>query len=270
MHRLILAALVCVFAVAAGVATAGGPSPGLSFGAGGVATPDGSLRYVALPAGSGTIVESIGARSGRVFRSHWLQGGYGVPLVTFGGTAGGLSHDGKTLVLASFPGAPGRSVTHLAVLSTKTLRPRALLALRGSFSYDAIAPDGSTIYLIQYTSAKYFDRYRVRAYDLAVAKLLPGAIVDKREPKEPMTGSPVTRVTSADGGWVYTLYSRADKSPFIHALDAAHRAAVCIDLDWRGSQSVVSRLRLKLSADGRQLVLSRRDGMRVLAVAAPG
>ena len=156
------------------------------------------------------------------------------------------------------------------MLSTKTLRPRALLALRGSFSYDAIAPDGSTIYLIQYTSAKYFDRYRVRAYDLAAAKLLPGAIVDKREPKEPMTGSPVTRVTSADGGWVYTLYSRADKSPFIHALDAAHRAAVCIDLHWSGPPSVASHFRLALSADGRRLVVRGPDGTPMLAVAAPG
>ena len=104
----------------------------------------------------------------------------------------------------------------------------------------------------------------------STGKLLPGAIVDKREPKEPMTGQPMQRVESGDGAWVYTLYSRAEEAPFIHALDTAHRSAVCIDLAWHGSQRAAAQLRLALSSDGRRLVLTQPDGKRVLAVKVPG
>ena len=40
----------------------------------------------------------------------------------------------------------------------------------------------------------------------------------------------MTRTTSADGRWVYTLYSPAKDVPFIHALDTTGRTAACIDL----------------------------------------
>jgi hypothetical protein len=270
MRRALVIAIPVLFAIAAGGAAAdGGPSPGVQAGWDGVATA--KIRYVAVPAATRTLVEAIRIRDGRVLRFGELRGFYGVPLVAYDGSAGGLSHDGKTLVLSSYPGRPSpTAATSFAVLSTKTLHARKLFELRGAFSFDALAPDASTIYLIQYTSSKDYNRYRVRAYDVAAGKLLPGAIVDKREPNEPMTGLPVTRTTSADGSWVFTLYSRSSKPPFVHALNAAQRFALCIDLDsWQGPQTELSQLRLKLSPDGRQLVLARRDGTRVLAVSAP-
>jgi hypothetical protein len=45
-----------------------------------------------------------------------------------------------------------------------------------------------------------------------------------------MTGFAVTRATSRDGRWDYTLYIRPDGVPFIHALDTVALRAVCIDL----------------------------------------
>ena len=45
-----------------------------------------------------------------------------------------------------------------------------------------------------------------------------------------MTGVPVTRTSSLDGRWAYTLYD-SQEHPFVHALDTARRTAVCIDLD---------------------------------------
>lgn len=271
MRRACLIAIVSLFAAAAGSAAGAGPSPGVLFGAGGIAEPGGGVRYVAVPARAGTIVETIRTRDGSVLRSRWLRGSLGVPLVAYDGSAGGLSHDGRTLVLSNYPGAPNGATSRLAVLDTKTLRPRTLFTLHGLFSYDAVAPDGSTIYLIEYTNTEDFSRYRVRAYDVDARKLLPGAIVDKREPNEPMTGQPITRVTARDGSWVYTLYSRGPRKPFIHALDAVHRSAVCIDLDaWRGPEQLLQRLRLSLTPDGSRLVLSRRNGSAVLTVATPG
>ena len=117
-------------------------------------------------------------------------------------------------------------------MDTRPLRVVRTVTLRGSYSFDAVAPDGSTLYFIQYTSVQDWNRYRVRAYDLVHGRLLAGAIVEKRDPAEAMRGAPLTRVTSADGGWVYTLYSRSTRTPFIHALDARHRKAFCIDLPW--------------------------------------
>jgi len=265
MRSLLPIALLSALA-AAGAASAGGPSPGLSLGAGGVAG-DG-VRYVAVQAGRGTVVEKIRLRDGVVLRSRWLDGRLGIPLVAFDGTAGGLSHDGRTLVLAGFT-APGNSTTKLAILDAKSLRPRVETAFPGAFSVDALSPDGATLYLIEYTSLRYIDHYRVRAYDVAARRLVPGSIVDKREPKEPMAGAPGTRGTSPDGGWAYTLYSQADGTPFVHALNTAERFAVCLDLAWKGSFDALRKLDLRLSRDGGELVLVRRDGTRVTSIETP-
>jgi hypothetical protein len=58
--------------------------------------------------------------------------------------------------------------------------------------------------------------------------MLSKPIVDPREPDEKLQGVPVTRVSSEDGRWAYTLYT--GEKPFIHALDTEGRTAVCIDL----------------------------------------
>jgi hypothetical protein len=70
----------------------------------------------------------------------------------------------------------------------------------------------------------------VRAYDLRTRHLFAKPIVDPSEPDEEMYGVPVTRATSPDGRWAYTLYDSREH-PFVHALDTQGRTAVCIDLD---------------------------------------
>ena len=107
-----------------------------------------------------------------------------------------------------------------------------------AFFFDAISPDGSTLFVIQYTSAQNWNRYRVRAYDLLKQQLLPGTIADKSEPAGAMAGYPVTRLTTADGRWAYTLYARPSGPSFVHALDTVNRRAVCLDLRLRAITSV--------------------------------
>jgi hypothetical protein len=258
--------LLTALSAAAGAAADGGPSPGIDFGQG-IVGPRGQLRYVAVPSRNGTTVEAIRTRDGRV--QHWwiLGGTYGVPYVTNDRRTGGLSRDGRTLVLASYAGYQSRgAVTHFAVLNTETFRPATIVTLRGSFSYDALSPDASTLYLIQYTPVQNVNDYRVRAYDLRLRRLLPRAIVDRKEPSDVMAGSPVTRVTTPDGAWVYTLYARPSGPSFIHALDTVHRQAVCLDLRLRA----ISDVRLALSRDQKQILLLQRDGVRLAAVRAPG
>lgn len=261
MARLALLASVCaaiVCFVASAAAADGGPSPGVSTGWNGVVSRNGQVRYVAVATGSSTVVEAVAVLGGRVLRWATIHGAFGVPAVAFDGSNGGLSHDGKTLVLSSFPTRPGSgSWTRFALLRARNLRLMSTIALKGSFSFDALSPDASTLYLIQYTSSQDYTQYRVRAYDLVKRELVPDAIVDRREPDEQMHGGPVTRLTTSDGRWAYTLYGRQTDAPFIHALDTVERAAYCIDLPLGYGLQRQMGMRLRLHGAGRIDVRSR-------------
>ena len=83
-------------------------------------------------------------------------------------------------------------------------------------------------------------------------------IVDPREPDEPMGGRPLTRTTSTDGRWAYTLYERPGEAPFVHALDTTGRTARCIDLDWLRAPRQLAGVRLVLGDGGHVIdVVSR-------------
>ena len=61
-------------------------------------------------------------------------------------------------------GGAGSATTRLLVLHTPSLRFRTAMRLRGDFSFDAVSPDGSRVYLIQYLSPTDPTRYAVRSY----------------------------------------------------------------------------------------------------------
>jgi DNA-binding beta-propeller fold protein YncE len=150
---------------------------------------------------------------------------------------------------------------------------RRQVALPGFFTVDAISPDGRWVYLIQYGD-DVLD-YRVRALDTTSGRLAARDVVDPRKPEEQMGGLPMTRVTSPDGRWAYTLYGGGDET-FIHALDTVGRSAACIDLDMLPPDSNLSRVRLGIGAAGRRIDV--RDGAslvatvnaRTFAVTTPG
>jgi hypothetical protein len=262
-------ALAMILGIAAwsalAAAGAGGPSPGLSFGSSGVADRSGTVRYVTLPAGHGTVVEAVDVTSGQVLRWTYLAGTYGVPAVAWDGSTGGLSAQGQRLVLSSWPGYAKHGVTRFVVLDPKTLKVRRQLLLHGGFAFDALSPTGSVMYLIQFLGSPSSGRYAVRALNVSAGRLYPGAIVDRREPDEKMTGNPVTRTGNGRGSWAYTLYSRGSEVPFVHALDTVHRRAFCIDLRVKGWSSWIGDARMRLSADGKTLML-RYEGETVARV----
>lgn len=259
---------LCVTAAAAAWAIssayAGGGSPGVLVGSKGVVATGGAVRYVTFSQPNATVVAAVLTRGGQVARSRWVRGAYGIPLVALDGSTEGLTRDGRTLVLApANPGARGQT-SRFALLDTRTLRVKQVVTLHGAFSYDALSPDGRTLYVIELLGQGA--KYRVRAYDLHARRLLPGAIVDPHEADEPMVGSPATRVTSAEGRWVYTLYARPEQAPFIHALDARNRAARCIDLPALGSEATVFAMRLSLSARDRKLTVHRGNGLPAIVI----
>ena len=124
------------------------------------------------------------------------------------------------------------------------------LDLDGAYSFDALSPNGRWLYLIQYTSRHDPTRYAVRAYDLRAGRMLPKPIVDPTEPDEAMRGYPVTRATTPDGRWEYTLYDGAGSHPFVHALDTVGRKALCLDLDVLEGDSNLGNLRLQPETGG--------------------
>jgi hypothetical protein len=223
----------------------------------GVATGGGATHVVSFGMPKSTIVAVVRARDGVVLRSSVIRGFYGIPLVAYDGTPGGLSGDLRSLVLGSYGPAPGaRGSTRFAVLNAGTLRLRKTFTLRGTWSYDAVSRDAGTLFLVEHISAGPTPRYRVRALDVATARLYPKPIVDTRENEALMRGRPVTRVTSGDGRWAYTLYGRAKDEPFVHALDTARRQAFCIDLPVELTQDQQMGLGLKLGERGGRLVVT--------------
>ena len=270
MNRIRFAAAAAACALAAawaalGAAGDGGPAPGVSVGWAGVTSPDRTVRYVTFPQGPRTLVAAIGTRGGIVQRFGWIRGSYGIPLVAFDGTAEGLTRDGSSLILAGANAGRSARVSRFALVDARKLRLRRVVTLPGSFSYDAISPDGKTLYLIHYLPSTRDVRYHVRAYDLRANRLLRDVVVDPREASEPMNGSPLTRATSASGTWAYTFYGRGASPPFVHALDTAHRRAVCIDLPWRDAGDAIWNVRMTLRNGDRQLVL-RQPGIGRLAI----
>ena len=256
--KIALAALVAMTAAALASAGAGANgsvySPGLMYGWNGVGAKTDGVRFVAFGMPKSTIVAAVRAGDGRVLRSKVLRGFYGVPLVSYDGTAGGLSGDGETLVLTSYGPLPGEAgKTSIVVLGTRTLSVRRNLVLNGSWSYDAISPDASTLYLVEHISAGQNPSYRVRALSLPEGRLLARPVVDTKVNAALMRGQPATRATSAGGRWAYTLYARQQAVPFIHALDTERKQAYCIDVPVRLDQGRQMGLRLKL--DGRKLLV---------------
>ncbi|MFL5943263.1 MAG: hypothetical protein ACJ75L_08370 [Gaiellaceae bacterium] len=271
MRRLSLCPVVAAGALAlSSAALADGPLL-VNQGGAGVASHDGAFHYVTVPNGtSGTLLEKIDVAHARVFWWMRLSGVWGTPAVGNGAINGqGLSRDDRTLVLASNSG-PFVSPSKFLVVDPRRMRILRTIALKGAFSFDALSPDGSRMYLIQYTHAASNDlsHYIVRGYDLRTNRLLPGKIADRSEDEETMAGYAQTRTTSPDGRWVYTLYQKPSGEPFVHALDTVRAAAYCIDLPSSPStDQALYNVVLSLRNQDRTLAVHWRSGRPWLNVA---
>jgi hypothetical protein len=259
MRRLVLTSAFALLALAPGSAAGSGPTY-LMQGWTGVTAPGVPVRYVTLAAGSETVLAVIRRSTGRVLSWRPLHGTWGVPLVAQDGATGGLSRDGKTLVLGEQHPIGTTGASRFLLLDTGTLRVRRRIALPGDFSFDALSPGGGTLFLIQHVAGSDVTSYRVRAYDVVRGRLLPRVIADRRQASWVMHGTPVARATSADGRWVYTLYQQPDGYPFVHALDAVRRSAVCVGIPWQGSQDSLWATVLSLDRGGKTLTLSTHRG----------
>jgi hypothetical protein len=267
MRKLLLSlgAVALIAVVSAQAAAADGPTFVTQDGTG---TANGSLRYVAVntTSGHGTDLVEVSTKDHSVGPALRLSGAWGLPYTPAG--AEGLSRDGRTLVLGR--AAIGlSSPSRFLVVNPRQMRIVRTISLDGYFSYDALSPDASRLYLIQYTHGRSQDtsHYIVRAYDLRAHRLLPGKIADRTDHEETMAGYALNRTTSAGGRWVYTLYQKPSGMPFIHALDTVAGVAHCIDLPWSKTNKGAYNLVLALRNHDRTLAVNWRSGRPLYNVA---
>ena len=210
--------------------------------------PAGSpYRYVAISPGRSsqlTIVERI-ARDGGWIKGWWtLPGDFQLPPLSFNGSGEGVSADGDTLVLSRFsPIYPPRR-TEIAVLDTRIHprhpdRPGRLNALGAvtrmrlshSYTFHAISPHGTTIYLDRHLSPLVEGVFEVRAMRTGGRQgATPALDVPQLAPEGRMAGAMLDQATSADGRWAYTLYGGKRVEPFLYALDTIRARASRVDL----------------------------------------
>ncbi len=236
--RFVVAGVACL--ALTGTATAAGPVPQVLRGSPGIAVA-GAAHVVAHAQGTATTrIALVRDRDGRELASRVLRGPLGVAAITFDGSVvEGTYAGGRRVVLASSI-YDDATRSRFVVLDTRTLRPLRTIVLRGAFAYDAVSSNGRRLYLLQFPGGVQGGvRYVVRSVDLRTGRLEPGAIVDKTEPSERMSGIALTRTWSRDGAWAYTLYNGGTSHAFVHALNTDTRTARCIDLPWAGNAQAI-------------------------------
>jgi hypothetical protein len=250
--RTLAATVFAAFVVAAPASAA---YPGTYALQNGVGLVHGSVQFDTSKLGFDTRLAALDAHTFETLRETRIHGAFGIPTLIPSNDKLGMFRDGTRFVLQSLA---NQSRTSFVVVRASDLQVLQRIDLSGSYAFDALAPNGSRLFLIQHTTQD-FGHYVVRAYDLRAQKLLPGRIADKAQPGWVMHGWPVSRVETASGRWVYTLYTNPAGFPFVHALDTVEGVAHCVGIAWTGSQDELTSYRLQLA--GNRLLVLRGSGV---------
>ena len=195
----------------------------------GVPSPDWT-RYYAASSGSLLVLDpQTGLTQARIP----LPGDFLLPPVTNSGMLGGLSQNGHWLVLQRFDRQAQNTprASHFLVFDTSTMDVRRSIDLDGYFQFDAISNDGERAFLIQYINGT---DYHVRDFSVSGGVLDPNFVVDKYDGEAAMNGLKLSGVASPDGAWLFSVYARAHKGAFIHALFLDGTLAFCLNLPGKG------------------------------------
>ncbi len=198
-----------------------------------------------------TTVGATDPVSGRRLRSIELRGPWVIPVAAGSTPEGAVSGDGKLLALA---GPRDEGVSRFALLGTDLEAQPRQFALRGHYEFDALAPDGSAVFLSEIRGDGH---YRVRAYDVASGRMRPQVVVEKTAVGLLMQGAPVTRAVDPTGSPVHTLYRGGPAGAFVHSLDTQRGTALCILLP--DSKRAGPKWRLALDNRAGELHALNRD-----------
>jgi hypothetical protein len=214
----------------------------------GIPSPDG-MHFYAL---SAKTLQDIDPRTGTVLRTLQLPGSFEMPPATLGGAPGGLSQNGRYLVLQA--AGPRVSATHMLLIDTQQFNVAKRIDLNGRYEFDAVNNNGQGVYVLEYPNAAD-SYYHVRVYEVPAGQLGAYTVVDKGNPNEVMTGVRLSGVFSPDGQWLYSLYARANQGAFVHALNLSNPYAFCLDLPGSGYASTTTAFQwsLAITPDGRHV-----------------
>jgi hypothetical protein len=173
-----------------------------------------------------------------------------LPSVEF--TLAGVSQDGTRAVALD---ATGRE-TRVAIVSRSTLKT---ISLPGK-QWEVDALRGDNLFLIKYLAA---GGYQVRLVHVGSGRLEAKPLKDPHE-SGTIWGSPFSRLSSADGRYLFTLYIGSNGGSMIHLLDLKAATARCIDLPGTGDYGAAASTATVLSHDAKTLwVLSPGYGRAV-------
>jgi DNA-binding beta-propeller fold protein YncE len=213
----------------------------------GAPSPDGKHFYAL----ASNTLQDIDPLSGAVLRTLQIPGNFQMPPATLGGVPGGLSQNGRYLVLQT---TGNRTSSHMLLIDTSDLKVAKRIDLNGVFDFDAVDNNGQSVYVVEYPNAAD-SYYHVRVYEVPAGQLGAYTVADKGGPNEPMTGVRLSGVFSPDGQWLYSIYARDNKGAFVHALNLSAPFAFCLDLPGSGWTADPNAFQwsLALTPDGRHL-----------------
>jgi hypothetical protein len=168
----------------------------------------------------------------------------------------GLAQNGHQAVLARTQ----RRSTTFAVVSPTAQR---IVKLGGNrWSFDAL--NGDNLFLV---------RYLKHGYQIRVVHLRSGTLDEAplQDPKASSTiwGSPWSRLSSANGRYLFTLYVGPNGGAMVHVLDTRDATARCVDLPGTGSWDLATTWTMVLDPDGRHLWVVSPGYGRVAQIDVP-
>ncbi len=158
-----------------------------------------------------------------------------------GGSLEGVSQNGRRAVVKRLVGG----ATTFTVVSQN--EQRELTVPGAQWSFDALR--GDNLFLIKYLKE---GGYQVRLAHVGSRRLEAAPLKDPHE-SGTIWGSPFSRLSSADGRYVFTLYIGSNGGSMVHELDLKTAKARCIDLPGTGNYGSATSWALVLSKQQRTL-----------------
>jgi hypothetical protein len=232
-----------------------------------VARPDWKLAYAV----TGNRLQYLDPATGAELSGIDLPGPYQLPRTTQDGKPGGLSQNGRWLVL--YLTATNHTKASFLLVDTRARVISHRADLEGWWEFDGIDDQGLRLYLTHYLPDDP-GHYNVSLYHVDT-RSIEGPIIEKGGELRVMQGNRLSAITDPAGAWQYSLYSRAaGEGAFIHTLSLNAPFAWCVDLPGGGTPEQQAAWSLAMSADGHQLFATNPVLNRALAydldAASPG
>jgi DNA-binding beta-propeller fold protein YncE len=167
----------------------------------------------------------------------------------------GVSQDGKRAVAVRL--SDGGSTTFVI---GSLAGVRELRVAGRQWDFDALR--GDNLFLIRYQSG---GGYQVRLLHVASGKLEAKPLKDPHE-SGTIWGQPYSRLASADGRYLFTLYIGSNGGSMVHALDLDTARARCIDLPGTGDYLASTAWGLALGRNGHTLWAANPSHGRVVGI----